>query len=205
MNYTIFFDFETSGLQANNPPIQLAAIVIRDEDWEEVNSFEAKLQFKESDADPAALAMNHYDAAVWQEKAISQALCVARFTEWAKSYLSIQMVSARTGKPYMVGKLAGHNALTFDLPRLRQMYGTGFFPYSYHVKDTLQRALWYFDEHPEVKRPENLKLGTLCATMGICIDGAHDALADVRMSAALARAFSLAERGTLVNASSNLR
>ncbi len=40
----------------------------------------------------------------------------------------------------------------------------------------------------------NLKLGTLCAHFGIPTDGAHGALADVRMCAALVLAFRKAER-----------
>ncbi len=78
--------------------------------------------------------------------------------------------------------------------RLRWMFAENFFPFSYHVKDTLQRALWFFDEHPELTRPPSLKLSVLCEYFGIVTAGAHDALADVRMSVAIARAFAEAER-----------
>ena len=191
--FTIFTDVETGGVEPRHPTIQIAAVVIDESTWNEVASFERKIKFNEADADPEALKLNHYTAAAWKD-AKPPAIVAQEFAAFAKPYLSITMTSKRTGQPYQVGKLAGHNALTFDLPRLRQMFGASFFPFSYHVKDTLQRALWYFDEHPDVPRPENLKLGTLCAAVGISIDGAHDALADVRMSAALARAFMLAER-----------
>lgn len=193
MSWTTYFDFETSGLELTNPPIQLAAIIIKDSDWSEVAAFERKLTFDISLANPEALAMNHYDADVWAREAVTPLRVLSEFIAFTKPYLCVEMKSKRTGAPYYVGKLAGHNALKFDLPILQRMFGTSFFPFSYHVKDTLQRALFYFDEHPEVKRPENLKLSTLCEAMGISIDGAHDALADVRMSAALARAFATSE------------
>lgn len=191
--YTIFFDVETGGVDQHHPTIQLAAVIVEDASWREVASFERKIKFDESDADPAALKINHYDPAQWKD-AVSPDRCADDFARFAKPYLSITMKSKRTGADYQVGKLCGHNALTFDLPRLRQMFGPKFFPFSYHVKDTLQRAMWFYDEHPEIKRPESLKLATLCAGFGISIDGAHDALADVRMSAALALAFRKAER-----------
>ncbi len=193
--FTIFFDFETGGVLPTHPSIQLAAIAVRDADWQEVASFEAKLIFDEAQADPEALRINHYDAAVWKEQAIQPGAAVARFSRFCEPYRSVPMVSKRTGNSYSVAKLAGHNAATFDLPRLRDLFGSTFFPFSYFVKDTLQRAIWFFDEHPEVKRPENLKLSTLCESFGISTTGAHDALTDVRMAAALAKEIREAERG----------
>lgn len=187
MSYTIYFDTETGGVLPQHPTIQLAAVVVDDSDWSEKATFECKIKFNESDADPEALKMNHYDPELWKD-AINPLMVPIKFSAFAKPWLSIEMISQRTGSPYMVGKLAGHNALTFDLPRLRQLFGTQFFPFSYHVKDTLQRALWYFDEHPEVARPKSLKLAVLCESFGIPTDGAHDALTDVRMSVALAKA-----------------
>ncbi len=193
MSYTIFFDTETGGVEPRHPTIQLAAVVVEDGTWNEVASFERKIEFDESTADPEALMMNHYSADAWQD-AVSVIRAPAEFANFAKPYLSIQMISKRTGAPYFVGKLAGHNALLFDLPRLRQLFGNGFFPFSYHVKDTLQRAMWFFDEHPEITRPESLKLSTLCSHFGIPTDGAHDALFDVRLSVSLARSIAMAEK-----------
>lgn len=198
--YTIFFDFETGGVEARHPSIQLAAIAVRDADWAEVASFEAKLKFDETAADPEALKMNHYDAEVWKAEAIPQALAASKLARWSEPYRSVEMISKRTGNPYRVAKLAGHNALTFDLPRLRELYGGAFFPFHYFVKDTLQRVLWFYDEHPEMKRPESLKLTTLCAAFGIPTDGAHDALTDVRLSAALAKAVQTAQGASLLEA-----
>jgi DNA polymerase III epsilon subunit-like protein len=65
------------------------------------------------------------------------------------------------------------------------MFGTSFFPFSYHVRDILQRAIFWCEEND--KRPENLKLSTMCAYFGIPTDGQHDALTDVRLCAALYR------------------
>ncbi len=184
---TIVFDLETGGVEPRHPNIQLAAIVIDDATGGELGSFECKIKFNEADADPKALEINHYTPEAWAD-AVPSDLCVARFTKFIKPHSTIEMMSKRTNKPYYVAKLAGYNALTFDLPRLRQMYGEQFFPCSYMVRDVLQRAMFFFDENADLGcKPDSLKLSKVCEYFGITVDGAHDALVDVRMTAALAR------------------
>jgi DNA polymerase III epsilon subunit-like protein len=193
--FTIYFDLETGGVMPQHPSIQLAAVAISDADGSELGSFERKLLFNEAACDQEALKINHYDADAWKKNAVPINRAASDFAAFAKPYACVEMVSKRTGNPYGVAKLAGHNAVSFDLPRLRDMFGTQFFPFSYHVKDTLQRAIWYFDEHPEIKRPENLKLGTLATFFGVPVDeSSHDALVDVRLSAGIAAAIKAAER-----------
>lgn len=182
--YTIYFDTETGGIELTKPTIQLAATAVDDKTGKEASYFEAKIAFNEKDADPKALELNHYDPKVWAKEAIAQDLAVKRFARWAEPFRSIALVSQRTGNSYTVGKLAGYNALTFDLPRLRQMFGDQFFPFSFQVRDVLQRVLFYFDEH-DVTPPENFKLSTVCSYFNISAGGAHDALADCRLTRVL--------------------
>jgi exonuclease I len=56
------------------------------------------------------------------------------------------------------------------------------------VRDVLQRALFWFDEHPEAPKPANYKLATVAQAFGIPTDGAHDALADCRLAWQVAKA-----------------
>jgi hypothetical protein len=163
-------------------------------------SFERKILFAEADADPEALTMNHYDAAVWAREAEAPRRVVVSFAAWLKSFCSVELVSKRTGKPYRVAKLAGFNLITFDEPRLRALFAGEFCPWSYQVRDVLQRALFYFDEHPELPAPENFKLGTLAAYFGLSVEGAHDALADARLTAELARALRTTQPMTVATA-----
>lgn len=185
MPYTIYFDFETGGVLPTHPSIQLAAIAVDDASRKEVSSFEAKLTFDEKQATPEALTMNHYDKTVWDKEALSPPIVAKRFARWSAPFQSIPMVSARTGNSYTIGKLAGYNALTFDLPRLRDLFGTEFFPFAFQVRDILQRVIFHFDEHPSLLPPSNYKLPTVCAYFGINTDNAHEALADVRLTHAL--------------------
>lgn len=180
---TVYFDFETGGIEPQYPSIQLAAIVVDDASGEEIASFERKIQFDESACDPKALEINGYKSEAWSN-AVSPIRTAFDFSEFVKPHQCIEAVS-RHGKPFTVAKLAGYNALTFDWPRLKALYGSQFCPCSFHVRDVMQRAMFWFDEHGE--RPENLKLSSVCKHFGINCDNAHDALADVRMTAALAR------------------
>ncbi len=180
----VYFDFETGGVEPHHPSIQLAAVA-----WDggvELDAFEHKIAFKETDADPAALAMNHYDRAAWVD-AKSPAIVAAKFGAWLRPYCQVKKKS-KAGKDYFVARLSGYNAAAFDAPRLRELFGAAFLPAEYPVRDVLQRAVYHFDERPEAPKPESWKLTTVAAHFGIEVNGAHDALADARICAQLYRA-----------------
>lgn len=181
---TIYFDFETGGVELHHPDIQLAAVAV-DAAWTELQAFQMKIQFDEAKADPEALKINHYDPAVWAKEAQPEALVVARFSQFLNRHKSIEMIS-RAGRPYSVARLAGHNAATFDGPRLKAMFQrhAQFLPAHPLVLDTCQRALWHAQETGFTH--ENFKLPTLCRDFGIPLK-AHEALADVRGCIALAK------------------
>ena len=185
MIFTVYFDVETGGVEPKHPTISLAAVAV-DADMREVGWFDQRIKFDESACDPKALELNRYTREDWAQ-AVPPHVCTSRFAGFVKDFSSVQMISKRTGRPYSVAQLAGYNALTFDLPRLRALFGTDFFPCSYQVRDVLQRALFYFDERPDLSKPENFKLSTVAAYFGIDTAGAHDALTDVRLTVAVHR------------------
>ena len=175
----VTFDLETAGLQPQHPTIQLAAVA-RD-GGVELGAFEQKIAFKESDADPVALTLNGYTREAWVD-AVAPGVAASRFAAWLRPFCDQSRMS-KNAKPYSVATLAGYNALTFDAPRLERLFGTQFCPWDRRVRDVLQRALFWFDEHPDAPKPENYRLTTVAAHFGIETDGAHDALADARMAA----------------------
>lgn len=183
--YTVYFDLETGGVEMRHPVIQLAAIAV-DESLTECGTFEEKIAFKEETADHEALRINHYSAESWKN-ALSPLATVNLFNMWLKPFSSVSKMSQR-GMPYVIAKLAGFNAVMFDAPRLKALYAGQFFPCSYQVRDVMQRAFFYFDKHYDEPQPKDYKLTTLCDYFGIVIDGAHDALTDVRLTIALAKA-----------------
>ena len=190
MSPVVYFDLETGGIDPDSPVIQLAAVAIDQCTWRELDSFEKKLLFDESLADPEALALNHYDPDVWRKEAFQPQVALRDFAVFLNPYRSVEFVSKKTGNPYSVAKLAGHNAANFDAPRLQRMYSSHgiFLGADPRVRCTYQLAMWWFDAH--ALSPKSFKLGDLCEYFGLEGSGAHDALADVRMTVALARRLS---------------
>lgn len=184
MTYTVYFDLETGGIEMRHPVIQLAAIAV-DEALVECGTFEQKITFDPALCDPDALAVNHYTAEAWANAHTPWAT-ISAFNFWLKPFSSLARISPRTGAGYNLALLAGFNSVTFDGPRLKALYAGQFFPCSYQIRDVLQRAFWWFDER--ALAPDDFKLTTLCRYFNIPTDGAHDALTDVRLTIALARA-----------------
>lgn len=188
--HVVFFDLETGGTDhRKHPIIQIAAAAV-DEQLNVVETFERKLAFDLATADPVALEINSYDAKRWQAEAISPLLACSDFARFLKPYSDVPMVSKRTGRAYAVARLAGHNAAGFDMPFLQAIFqATGqFLPADMRVLDTLQRAMWHFHESKQIVTPADMKLSTLANYFGVAADGAHDALADVRMNVAIYKA-----------------
>lgn len=188
----VFFDLETGGVEPKHPDIQLAAVAVDLETWEELAQFERKIRFNVQDADPEALRINHFDLTVWDEQAWPEGSVASSFSKFLNSFRSVTHISKRTGKPYTVAKLAGHYAADFDGPRLKRLFQRHdlFLPADPRIRCTVQRALWWFEETGK-KLPENFKLATLCEYFGIPTPEAHEALADVRCAVSLARAMAL--------------
>lgn len=180
----IFYDVETGGTESTHPTIQLAAIAVDGD--RELGAFEQKIRFNEADCDPRALEINHYEKTAWKD-AMPGPIVASRFAAWLRPYSQIERIS-KAGNPYQVARGAGYNCIAFDWPRLRALFGTQFLPIDYLQRDVLQRVLFYCDEHGEA--PENFKLTTVAAWLGLPIDGAHDALFDVRLTAKVYREIS---------------
>lgn len=177
----VYVDLETGGVEPHHPTIQLAAMAV-DESGSPLGTFEQKIAFNEAEADPEALALNHYDPALWKGMP-GPSLTAGLFSRWLRPYQCVTLTSKRTGNPYTVARLAGYNAASFDAPRLRQMFGASFFPCEFLVRDVLQVALFYFDSRDD--KPENFKLATVARYFGFSVENAHDALADVRLTVAV--------------------
>lgn len=183
----VVFDCETSGLDPQKHAIiQIAAVAV-DEQFRELEAFERKILFLVENAEPEALKLNSYDAAIWEREALAPARVAAEFASFLGRHATVELISKRSGRPYQVARLAGHNAASFDGEFLKAWYRRlgAFLPAEYLIRDTLQLALWRF--HGAVEKPASFKLADLCAYFGIELGAdAHDALADVRATAQLA-------------------
>lgn len=186
MNSTVWFDFETDGRDPNTcQPIQIAAIAAEYVDGRELARFERKLQFDLERADPAALAMNSYDAEVWEREAVPRGEALDAFLDFLMTHSTLSLRSKR-GHWYNVAALAGHNVTTFDVPILRRVMreetGRSFLPACYWKPfDTLQLATWVLGPQAEAS------MQALCDRYGI-EPGRHDALGDVLANVQVSRA-----------------
>ena len=116
----LFIDLETAGLKDDSQVIQIAAIAV-DSQLSELECFEQKLRFDIDQADPAALAINAFEPTVWKRLARSPEDGAEQFSRFCRRHATIDMRSARTGKPYRVAQLVAHNA-NFDGPKLQRHF-----------------------------------------------------------------------------------
>ncbi len=116
---------------------------------------------------------------------------LARVKGFLERHKTVQCTSKRPPfRSYSVVRPAGHNIHTFDLPFLREWYGTSFCPVSFKSLDTLGWAgiLDYLTDGGQCD--EGRRLEDLAALYGIHVDTSalHDALADVRLNVEVFRA-----------------
>lgn len=198
------FDLETGGLEDHHPDIQIAAVAVDISlpGWPVVEEFERKLGFDSDSCESEALELNHFDPEVWEDEAVSVNEAKRDFSAFLKRNSTLQLVSA-AGNTYTTAKIGGHNVSRFDLPRLERWWGEAYKPFAFwRALDTITLAAWVFDMEiypgPNIGKPENFKLETLCAFFGIEIEGAHDALEDVKATKRLAAALHYITRGGAV-------
>ena len=183
-----FIDIETAGKnRRRHPIIEVAAMAVEAGTWNEVSTFEAKVEFNVDDADPIALGINKFKPSTWEKYALPPKVVAEKFSAFCRKHATVEKTSKR-GKSYKVTPLAGHNAETFDGHFLRAWYRKQliFFPVSMRVLCTKQRAMWFFEENQGLTPPANFKLMTLCKYFGILAPD-HSALNDVRATVQLAR------------------
>lgn len=177
----VFLDLETAGTNPERHPIiQVAALAV-DESLSPVEAFEAKLAFDLRKANRQSLRKNHYHPGTWALEQKSPAAAARDLADFLRRHASLPKLSAK-GSRYHVAQLVAHNA-EFDAPFLWEWFRRLdlYLPAHPKVLCTLQRALWYFAERPELERPKDFKLATLCDYFGVSFHAAaaHEALADV--------------------------
>lgn len=182
---TIFFDLETGGLELTHPIIEFGASVV--EGGQEIDMLHRRLKFNPAECTEESLQVNGYSAELWKD-AIEPKHLVEELVALFKRHSSMTLIS-KAGNPYKVARLAGHNVVSFDVPRLRNLMDThykGFWPACWwYPLDTYQRTIWWFTEK-RIQLPNDLTLQGLARRFGIPVTAAHTALSDARTAATLA-------------------
>ncbi len=185
----VFFDFETTGLDPykGSKIIQIGAVAIHESELlkpvgeiEEIESFERKIIFDANCCSDFILDLIGYTPAKWRA-AVERDIALRDFKSFIGRHATVQ---ARYG---LVTRLGGHNVAGFDMHFLKVAYGKRGPKIDYHPVDTISMAI--ISKILGNTKSSNLKLGTLykIATGGKTLDGAHDALVDVRASMTVAQ------------------
>jgi len=184
---SVIIDCETGGVLPSHPTTQIAAIAI-DGLGKAIDEIDVRLIFEESKCDPEALALNHYQAELWQKEAVTPTIAKSVLGAFFERNQAWDLISKK-GRPYRTCRIIGHN-VAFDIPRVRALWGKSFTPFAWwYPFDTLQLALWTIYQRPHVAPPRDYRLETLCKYFDVTAEGsAHDALADCRLTLGLFRA-----------------
>ncbi len=185
----VFVDLETGGAEPWRPILQVAAIAV-DAGLRELETLEIKLRFDMRQVHPACRRKRHYSAEVWRREAVPEKDAGERFAAFLRRHATVDLFSA-DGRGYRVAQLVAHHA-AFDAPFLTAWFARvgRFLPAHPRVLCTHQRLQWLFHEDKTLTPPADYQLGTLCQYFGVRLKNheAHEALADVRATAALYRA-----------------
>ena len=208
MSKIVFTDLETGGLfyyprvingslRPMNPIIQIGCAVVDCDTLDIVDTLEMKVAFNEAEGEQSAYAINGYKKENWVD-APSKVVAKARLTEFFKKHATVTKISKRTNNPYTVALLGGQNIAAFDMPFLRNWYEPDFFPVDYHTVDTM--ALAHIYSIVTGTRLDSLGQEALSKHFGVAFDGkAHDALADVKVTAGIYKAMMMDLKGRMNN------
>lgn len=159
----LFLDLETTGLNPGQQEIsEIGAVLVSQPDWQVLKTYEAKvLPTHIETAQPEALQISHFDAAVWAKEGRPLRQALTELSELGQGAI-----------------LAGFN-VTFDWAFLQ----TGFNlvdlpdPFYYHRFDVMSSAYTMLFHRNEFKK---FSLSECCRFFGVVNTKAHSALADAQ-------------------------
>lgn len=184
----VFFDLETGGLDPLRHPIIQIALVAVDGAWREIEALELKIHFDRATCEASALEVNRWDPEVWKREAVSSPSALAAVTSFFRRHATVTKTARASGRPFLVARVAGHNAERFDCPFLVEWFKQArqFCPAAaFEPLDTVSLARWASLGRQDA--PKDHKLGTVAAWLGVGLTDAHDALADIRATVEVAK------------------
>jgi DNA polymerase-3 subunit epsilon len=203
----VFFDLETTGLlfpipgsstlhrEDQDEIIQIAAVATGPApEFKEKETFERKMLPSENGLKrlertrEMAPQLGPFDTAKWAAAASPRVRVYDDLERFLTKYACIEKTSKTKGTKYVVAHMAGHNADRFDLPFLFASFKKSkvFLPAHGRALDTMHMVSTL--EMLNDKLIDSYHLEDLCKMFGVKLENAHDALADVRATVALARA-----------------
>lgn len=197
----VFVDLETTGLNIpqkepkgpSDEIVQIAAIATGPApEFREIERLDLKVWPTAYGIDQIRLGVAQgfpmvYDEKVWTAEGASRRTSFERFQKFLKRYATVQKVSKTKGVLYRVAQLVGYN-VKFDRDFLFGEYGKEgiFLPASGISLDVMSFISWL--EALDGSQPlASMKLADVCATCGVELNNAHNAMADIEATLELAR------------------
>jgi len=159
----LFLDLETTGLNPGYQEIsEIGAVLVSQPDWQVIKTYEAKvLPSHIETAQPEALVIGHFDAAVWEKEGRPLPQALAELSEIGQGAI-----------------LTGFN-VTFDWAFLQAGFNLVGLPdpFYYHRYDVMSAAFSMLYDRAEFKK---FSLSECCRYFGVTNTRAHSALADAQ-------------------------
>lgn len=149
----VFVDLETGGVETWRPIFEIAAIAV-DANLNELESFEARLKFCRSLANPKVLLGSRYNTQAWRRGAIDADDAAEEFADFLSRHGTVDQ-SSQSGRIFQVAQMVAHNA-AFDGQFLCNWFNRvgRFLPASRRMLCTMQRAIWLFHENKSLTPPK---------------------------------------------------
>jgi hypothetical protein len=180
----VFVDVESIGVDPNGPIRQIAAVAV-DSQLQEIETFDFTMNV---DWRRVRLWQSDQRRKVPRPRPADELGAAQAFAEFLSRHATMEIPSHR--KSRRLTQLAAHHA-AHDSLFLQAFFdrNLSYYPAHYQMLCTLQRALWFFHEHPWCVPPTDFKLATLCHYFSVPFDPsrAHDAIYDARATVALYR------------------
>lgn len=159
----LFLDLETTGLNPGYQEIsEIGAVLVSQPDWQVITTYEAKvLPSHIETAQPEALQISHFDAALWEKEGRPLKQALEELSEIGQGAI-----------------LAGFN-VTFDWAFLQAGFNLVDLPdpFYYHRYDVMSAAFSMLYDKIEFKK---FSLSECCRYFGVTNTRAHSALADAQ-------------------------
>ena len=159
----LFLDLETTGLNPGMQEIsEIGAVLVSQKDWQVLRTYEAKvLPSHIETAQPEALQISHFDAAVWEKEGRPLRQALEELSEIGRGAI-----------------LAGFN-VTFDWAFLQAGFNLVDLPdpFYYHRYDVMSSAYTMLYHRNEFTK---FSLSECCRFFGVTNSKAHSALADAQ-------------------------
>ena len=191
---TIFIDIEALDEELDAPIMEVAAVAVESATYRFIDKIDLRVEFEMRHLSKFRyLGVNKFSPEEWSQYAIPGEDAAKKLSLFFNRHATVEKIS-KDGNNYTIPKLAGHNSDSWDAPRIEEWFKKHdcfFHKEMLRTRDTMQKAIWLFEDNPSIQPPDDYTLKTLAEHLQLDHKPTHRALSDCLATVDLAR--SLAE------------